>query len=163
MSTRDLDTALLAPLARTIAATIQATPVRLGTPEGTADLTGALALAVAAYMGRELGPDAGVLAAVQSERERQDAKWGEQNHPDGTGGARYARQAMAARRDCQFAASDPGLGARWDLILLEEVHEALAESDPAALRAELVQVAAVAVAWIGAIDRRTNTEAGVAR
>jgi hypothetical protein len=43
---------------------------------------------------------------------------------------------------------------KWVDILEEEVAEAAAESDPAKLRAELVQVAAVAVAWIEAIDRR---------
>jgi hypothetical protein len=64
-----------------------------------------------------------VLDEVQDERRRQDAKWGEQNHPDGT-------------------------------IALEEVFEALVETDPAKLRDELLQVAAVAVAWVEAIDRR---------
>ena len=39
-------------------------------------------------------------------------------------------------------------------ILLEEVFEALAESNPARLRVELVQVAAVAVAWVEKIDRQ---------
>ncbi|MEY9934267.1 hypothetical protein ABH926_008932 [Catenulispora sp. GP43] len=39
-------------------------------------------------------------------------------------------------------------------MLLEEVYEALAEVDPAALRAELVQVAAVAAAWVEDIDSR---------
>ena len=39
-------------------------------------------------------------------------------------------------------------------ILTEEWAEAMAESDPDALRAELVQVAAVAVQWIEAIDIR---------
>jgi hypothetical protein len=152
VSARDLDTAVLGPLARTIAATIQATPVRLGNPEGAADLTGAITLAVAAYMGRELGPDAGVLGEVSAERERQDAKFGEQNHPDGTGGPVMRQRADEARAQCQYLAANGG--ADWRAILLEEVHEALAESAPARLRAELVQVAAVAVAWVGAIDRR---------
>lgn len=43
----------------------------------------------------------------------------------------------------------------WLDILLEEVAEAFAESDPAALRAELLQVAAVAIRWIVAIDHRS--------
>lgn len=43
----------------------------------------------------------------------------------------------------------------WALILLEEVSEAVeAIGDATALRAELVQVAAVATAWAEAIDRR---------
>jgi hypothetical protein len=40
------------------------------------------------------------------------------------------------------------------LILREEVYEAFAEEDPAALRTELIQVAAVAATWVDAIDRR---------
>jgi hypothetical protein len=39
---------------------------------------------------------------------------------------------------------------------MEEVREAMAESDPAKLRVELVQVAAVSVAWIEALDRRMD-------
>lgn len=38
-------------------------------------------------------------------------------------------------------------------ILLEEVFEAMAEEDAAKLRVELVQTAAVAVAWVEKIDR----------
>lgn len=45
----------------------------------------------------------------------------------------------------------------WRHILDEEVAEALAETDPERLRAELVQVAAVAVQWIEALDRRAAT------
>jgi len=44
----------------------------------------------------------------------------------------------------------------WADILLEEVFEALAEDDPAALRVELIQVAAVAVQWVEAIDRKAS-------
>lgn len=87
-----------------------------------------------------------------AERARQDAKWGPQNHPDGTGGPGRIHDADEARAECkrQFA---EGTGT-WLDILDEEVAEAYAESDPAKLRAELIQVAAVAVAWIEAIDRR---------
>ena len=71
-----------------------------------------------------------VLDEVSAERARQDAKWGEQNHP-------AFKHGEVTYRD----------------ILLEEVFEALAESNQARLRAELVQVAAVAVAWVEKIDR----------
>lgn len=77
---------------------------------------------------------AAVLVDVVAERERQDVKWGVQDHND------YV----------------------WNAILGEEVGEVSqalidhqfkgAEFKDA--RAELVQVAAVAVAWIEAIDRR---------
>jgi hypothetical protein len=98
-----------------------------------------------------------VLAEVDAERTAQDARWGEQNHADGTGdtdtfhGIEYGRWARIAKHACQTAPSNGG--DRWSLILLEEVFEALVESDQVKLRAELVQVAAVAVNWIEAIDR----------
>lgn len=76
------------------------------------------------------------LEDVWDERDRQDEKWGEQNHLDLT----------------------------WNAILMEEVGEAAQEVLTTAfgaaakghgdLREELVQVAAVAIAWIEAIDRR---------
>ena len=42
----------------------------------------------------------------------------------------------------------------WRHILLEEVFEALAESDPAKLRTESIQSAAVIAAWVEDIDSR---------
>ena len=41
-------------------------------------------------------------------------------------------------------------------VLLEEVCEAYAEDDPAKVRAELIQVAAVAVAMVEKIDREAS-------
>lgn len=93
-----------------------------------------------------------ILNEVEQERLRQDAKWGEQNHPDGTGAQGHKDYASAARYACEAAFR--GKRGDWLHILNEEVAEAFAESDPAKLRAELIQVAAVAVAWIEAIDRR---------
>lgn len=110
-----------------------------------------------------------MLGRILYERMRQDAKWGEQNHPDGTGPRKKplyelaphdrdgyspsaARITQLARRNCDAAAQRGEL--TWRDILLEEVFEALAEDDPARLREELVQVAAVAAAWTEAIDRR---------
>lgn len=111
-----------------------------------------------------------VLDEIAAERARQDAKWGEQNHPDTfprvPSATRNERDRYAAKADWwkeentrrasvlseRGAPSDSN--SAWDGILLEEVYEALAEANPAKLRAELIQVAAVAVAWIEAIDRR---------
>lgn len=92
----------------------------------------------------------GVLPEIADERELQDEKWGEQNHPDGTGPG-YHAQAHLARIRCKRAAR-LGLVTYKD-ILEEEVYEAFAETDPVKLRAELVQVAAVTVAWIEKLDR----------
>ena len=116
-----------------------------------------------------------VAAEVVYERAAQDAKWGQQNHPDGTGpdvtvwieqvtpteaepqrrtahAFRAADLADGMRQRCKRAPEEGG--DTYERILTEEWAEALAESDPARLRAELIQVAAVAVAWIEAIDRR---------
>jgi hypothetical protein len=106
-----------------------------------------------------------VLSEVLAERIRQDDKWGQQNHRDGTGpdqgvldGWTASALAEAARNNCQRHA-EMGI-VSWLDILGEEVAEALAEDDPAKLRAELLQVAAVAVAWIEAIDRRKAADPG---
>jgi len=73
-----------------------------------------------------------VLQSVGDERLRQDLRWGQQNHGDGL----------------------------WLAILTEEVGEtaeAMLDLSQTDIRAELVQVAAVAVAWIESIDRRGVT------
>ncbi len=98
-----------------------------------------------------------VLSEVLAERIRQDERWGEQNHPDGTGSLTQVIEADKAREGCK-AAFDRGDGT-WMHVLIEETFEAFAEGDPTKLRTELVQVAAVAVAWIEAIDRRAMPSA----
>jgi len=95
-----------------------------------------------------------VLTEVSEERALQDERWGEQNHPDGTGDYPEIIDADIAKMACQDAAAGGYL--TWTHILREEVAEAFAETAPESLRAELVQVAAVAVQWIQAIDRRTR-------
>lgn len=99
---------------------------------------------------------ADVLIEVLFERYRQDEQWGEQNHPDGTGWGNLPALAEAARQRCKKAAAEGKV--TWFHILDEEVREAFAERDPVRLREELVQVAAVAAAWVEAIDRRTGAE-----
>jgi hypothetical protein len=85
------------------------------------------------------------LEAVSDERDRQIAKWGPQTHPDGTG-QKYAWEAEVAK---QFADQHAQYGdLSWADILKEEFYEALAESDTDRLTEELIQVAAVAVAWL---------------
>lgn len=120
-----------------------------------------------------------VYADIRAERARQDAKWGEQNHPDGTKPGVIPLYAAAVAgpnppgstlnaftlADAEWlalafkAATDDAARVgdiTWRHILLEEVFEALAEDDAAKLRAELVQVAAVAAQWVEAIDRRED-------
>lgn len=100
-----------------------------------------------------LGPFGDML----NERERQVEKWGEQHHPDGTGaGYNLPRDVNRMECDHAFAAGE----GTWRHILLEEVYEALAEEDVEKLRAELVQVGAVAAAWIEDIDSREERSDG---
>ncbi|MFE7097004.1 hypothetical protein [Streptomyces erythrochromogenes] len=97
---------------------------------------------------------------LDAERGRQLARFGDQHHPDGTGPRTaswgqlvHADEAAAeARNRCQRAAERGEL--TWRHVLNEEVAEAFAESDPAKLRAELIQIAAVCAAWVSALDRR---------
>lgn len=113
--------------------------------------------------------DEQILREIAAERRRQDDKWGEQNHQDGTGGAwtmsvtpfnwrvdSGAQIAELAKRHCERRARAGDL--TFLDIALEEMAEAFAETDPVKLRAELLQIAAVVVNWIGAIDRRTYKE-----
>lgn len=102
-----------------------------------------------------------VLSDVKNERLRQDEKWGDQHHPDLStdrlhGPANY--EFMANRWKAINSARVHEGCIAWDGILLEEVYEALAEEGHEKLRAELVQVAAVAVAWIEDIDSRVRVE-----
>jgi hypothetical protein len=93
-----------------------------------------------------------VLTDIEREVERSTVKHGEQAHlPDGTS-AVYRGEASGARYWCDLAAHTGRL--TWRHILREEVFEAFAETDPHKLRAELVQVAAVAAKWIESLDRR---------
>lgn len=145
----------LKPLADVVAETIRDTPIRLGSDDWASTLGAALTARVAAYVGRVLPRTDGMaqfVTAVDAERQRQLAKFGEQHHPDGTGGPVMRQQADAARAACQYLADNGGPD--WRAILLEEVYEALAESDPAALETELIQVAAVIAAWIADLHTR---------
>jgi hypothetical protein len=91
---------------------------------------------------------------VAYERARQDAKWGEQRHPDGTGGEYFKQLERDARMDYEYASKDKSI--TWALILREEVYEALSASSLKDLDEELNQVMAVAAAWRQDIARRRN-------
>lgn len=97
-----------------------------------------------------------VIDNVIAERSAQDSKWGVQNHVDYD--PYYAvpiSTADDARLICEKAFYINA--GSWSHILVEEVAEAVSsaiDGNTTDLREELVQVAAVAVAWIEAIDRR---------
>lgn len=107
-----------------------------------------------------------VLSEVHGERIAQHAKWGEQNHNTFyPGDEKHVASWYKERADMMKCLNEGTIQAlhslgypedrncTWDTILREEVYEALSEIDPQKRRAELVQVAAVAVAMIEHIDR----------
>jgi hypothetical protein len=110
--------------------------------------------------GRKPDPLTAILAEVRAERKQQDEQWGEQNHPLVGGSdpelsrAHYEGRATAWKNANGFRAKWDNMG--WDSILIEEVYEALAEEDEQKARAELIQVAAVALTVVEAIDRRAT-------
>jgi hypothetical protein len=93
-----------------------------------------------------------ILEEIVAERDAQDALFGVQDIPDGTGRDQFRVLADAHRLECDTAFAI-GTGT-YRHVFVEEVYEALAESDPVKLRAEMVQVVAVGVKWLEAIDRR---------
>ncbi|QDP44245.1 hypothetical protein KGG70_gp39 [Streptomyces phage Celia] len=103
-------------------------------------------------------PTERVLAEVADERTKQDERWGEQNHPL-IGGltpkprlvAEYAREENHWQEINKHRVRLGAMG--WDSIAAEELFEAVSARDLAEARAEYVQLAAVAVAAVEAIDR----------
>ncbi|ALY07409.1 hypothetical protein SEA_WIGGLEWIGGLE_87 [Mycobacterium phage Wigglewiggle] len=96
-----------------------------------------------------------VLDEIAAERARQEAKWGEQNHPDAYEELTYNLASGDCFKAVTEARSSFGMCSYAD-ILLEEVAEAVDEAragDKAALRTELIQVAAVATKWVEKLDR----------
>jgi hypothetical protein len=113
-------------------------------------------------------PNPGVLFEIANERRQQDEKWGPQDHPSVALKSFQSRPwhqseryeiptAWRARDLLEKARADDEL--TWAHILIEEVAEAICNATSEAdRRAELIQVAAVAVAWVEAIDRRMSGE-----
>jgi len=114
-----------------------------------------------------------VYIEVLRECSAQLEQWGEQNHPmldpillkrpGGCGPARMANEyevptETRARGLLERAAEKSEL--TYMHILLEEVCEAIAcLDDEKAMRGELIQVAAVAISMVEAIDRQESLEA----
>lgn len=114
----------------------------------------------------DLGPSQPVLAEIAQERARQEAKWGQQNHVDWTPTSAATDLAGAwpagVGDHFKFITDYKAKGAEghrlgyFDILMEEvaEAHDEARDGNTKATRAELVQVAAVAVAWIECIDRR---------
>lgn len=97
------------------------------------------------------------LGEVEEERRRQDSMWGtERSIPSGTSQGAWGLTAELLQRACDNAfANKEGT---WVHILQEEVYEVLAEEDPTKLQEELIQVAAVCVAWWEQLEKERIKE-----
>ena len=94
-----------------------------------------------------------IIDDLKIERRAQQNKFGDQaGIPSGTSKVRYHNTLGEFRSSCDRATEKGNL--TWRHILLEEVYEALVEETPDKLRAELIQCAAVCIAWIEALDKR---------
>ncbi len=97
------------------------------------------------------------LTGTDRECDHADAKHGQQiDMPDGTGEPGDVGAAELAKRVTEQLARTRRV--TWRHVLLEEVREALAETDPDLLAAELVQVEAVCARWRHALKARQERE-----
>ena len=106
-----------------------------------------------------------VWLEIMQERDRQDKKWGEQNHPS-VDQVLFNRGASADRMCDEYEIpTEVRAKALLEMrmqrgaltfahIAVEELSEVVAASNDVDRREELVQLAAVAIQWIEAIDRR---------
>ena len=89
-----------------------------------------------------------VLAELDRIRTRQRRMFPQAQYPNGT-------RAPATRGEIPLPVAPPRMPVTWASILREQVIEALEHQDRAELREELLQVAAVAIAWIEDLDTRS--------
>ena len=93
-----------------------------------------------------------VLDEVAAERERHREIYGaSEDWPDGTSEGYRTLRDWSEKVTEELA--DHG-ELTWTRVLLMDTYAALFHTDPARLRPALVRVAAVALAWIEALDRR---------
>jgi len=93
-----------------------------------------------------------ILDDIYAERQRQNDKWGEQNHPIGNGQQSDIDLAIRAKETCEEATLRGEV--TWRHILNEEIAEIYAETEPSRLREEMIQSAAVIVAMLECLDRQ---------
>jgi hypothetical protein len=90
-----------------------------------------------------------ILGEVWLERARQLKELGRQSRPSGTS---VGFRGSAKRYMELCALMEQQGGASWFAIIIQRVYEAASEEEVAALRAELIRVAAWVVAWVENLD-----------
>lgn len=98
-----------------------------------------------------------IASEMMFERDRQDEKWGEQNHPIAEPhnplGVRQAFE-HSTREHCEHAFE--AKHGSWFDILHEELAEVNGTDDPAEQRKELIQLGAVVMGAIECLDRKAG-------
>jgi hypothetical protein len=103
-----------------------------------------------------------VLADIARGAERAEAKHGHARHiPAGTGRPGDYAASVAARQRCERAYAAGTL--TWRHIVDEEYAEACAETNPARLRAELIDTQSAITCWIEDLDRETGSDGAAPR
>lgn len=98
-----------------------------------------------------------ILEEVIDERVSQDTKWGIQNHKsvsDNPNTDYEISGEYSCKMACEIAARNNNL--TWADIAIEELSEAVYAGNEKLRREELVQTAAVILAWIECIDRNKD-------
>lgn len=97
----------------------------------------------------------GISEEILAERDRQDERFGEQwEMPLG---ADVSDRFSYLTKACTYKSINGSSAKDFASMLLEEVYEALAESDPQKMREELIQVLAVAMKMVEKIDREAGS------
>ncbi len=92
---------------------------------------------------------------VVAERVRQNKKWGPQTHIDTTDlTPSYVIPEETTKILCELERSCDKLS--WSSIAAEELSEAVWAKDAQSRREELIQLAAVCLAWVEDIDQRNQ-------
>jgi hypothetical protein len=91
-----------------------------------------------------------IFLEISRERKRQDEKWGEQNHEMG---AKHSKMRELSEEMRRLNFHRPLC---WYTILMEEVYEAFAETEPEKQYGEIIQLAAVAVQIAEFLKRKTE-------
>jgi len=95
-----------------------------------------------------------IFDEIKLERQRQDEKFGTQNHPMtpelfSLEGCKSRLEAMRHQNKINTQNKKDN----WYHILAEEIFEVFSETDPNKQREEMIQVAAIAVAIIECLDK----------
>lgn len=97
-----------------------------------------------------------ILQSISVERSRQEMKWGVQELVDRIEGVMNESPNhwldVAVNYKNEDRKNPEGIS--WQSVLMEEVAEAFAETEPTEIIGELIQVAAVCVAWIENLSSR---------